>query len=126
MSVILITHDLGVIAETAKRVAVMYAGRVVEEAPTRELFKNPLHPYSRGLLGSMPKLVRGAARTARLAEISGMVPSLREPIQGCSFAPRCGLATTRCRREAPPMQIVSEDHRVECWVVGDSGARADV
>ncbi|WJR79220.1 ABC transporter ATP-binding protein [Bradyrhizobium sp. NP1] len=126
MSVVLITHDLGVIAETAHRVAVMYAGRVVEEASVWELFKHPLHPYTRGLLNSMPKLARSGAAAGRLAEIPGMVPSLREPILGCSFAPRCGLVTARCRKEVPPMQIRSTGHRVSCWVTGDGGARGDV
>jgi peptide/nickel transport system ATP-binding protein len=110
----LITHDLGVVAETCQRVIVMYAGRKVEEAEVTELFDNPLHPYTRGLMASIPRRAR-AARTARLQEIPGIVPSLREPIVGCAFAERCGLATDRCRREAPPLIANSPAHAVACW-----------
>ncbi|MGQ0677995.1 MAG: ABC transporter ATP-binding protein, partial [Rhodospirillales bacterium] len=97
-AVILITHDLGVVAETCQRVIVMYAGRKVEEAGVTELFDRPLHPYTRGLMASIPR--RSAkTRVRRLKEIPGIVPSLREPIAGCAFADRCGFATDRCRRE---------------------------
>jgi peptide/nickel transport system ATP-binding protein len=124
-AVILITHDLGVVAETAQRVVVMYAGRKVEEAPVGELFAAPLHPYTRGLMASIPRL--GAALDAdrhRLAEIPGMVPSLRSAPEGCSFAPRCGFATERCRTAAPGLESVRPDHVVACWnwrTVGSSG-----
>jgi peptide/nickel transport system ATP-binding protein len=108
-AVLLITHDLGVIAETAQRVVVMYAGRKVEQAGVGELFERPLHPYTRGLMASIPRGRQGA-RQRRLAEIPGIVPSLREPapghapVQGCAFAARCGFATERCRVETPPLQ----------------------
>ncbi|HVL56954.1 MAG TPA: ABC transporter ATP-binding protein [Burkholderiaceae bacterium] len=119
-SIILITHDLGVVAEMAQRVIVMYAGRKVEEAGVEQLFAHPRHPYTRGLLGSMPHL-RGAAAGSddavpqRLVEIPGMVPSLKESIAGCLFAPRCPLATDRCRSEAPPMQPHGPGHQAACW-----------
>jgi oligopeptide/dipeptide ABC transporter ATP-binding protein len=115
-AVILITHDLGVVAETAQRVVVMYAGRKVEEAPVEELFAAPLHPYTRGLMASVPRL--GAAlddQRHRLTEIPGMVPSLRSMPQGCSFAPRCGFATERCRSEFPPLETARHRHAVACW-----------
>ena len=107
MAVIMITHDLGVVAETADRVVVMYAGKVVEKAPVKDLFRRPMHPYTRGLLGSIPRLPeKGAAMPARrepLEELEGFVPSLRNPPPGCRFAPRCPLATARCREEEPPL-----------------------
>ncbi|HET6468966.1 MAG TPA: ABC transporter ATP-binding protein [Geminicoccaceae bacterium] len=118
-AIVMITHDLGVVAETAQRVVVMYAGKVVEEAPVRELFARPLHPYTKGLLGSIPHLpLPGAPRPAaraRLSEIPGMVPSLRDLPEGCSFAPRCPLATDRCRREEPPLEPHVPGHRSACW-----------
>jgi peptide/nickel transport system ATP-binding protein len=115
-AVILITHDLGVVAETAQRVVVMYAGRNVEEAPVEELFAAPLHPYTRGLMAAVPRLgsALGSERR-RLAEIPGMVPSLRDAMPGCSFAPRCGYATARCRGEFPPLETARPDHAVACW-----------
>ncbi len=112
-AIILITHDLGVIAEMAERVIVMYAGRKMEEAPVRELFAQPVHPYTRGLMTSMPRL-RAAAVSARLAEIPGVVPSLRHEISGCPFAPRCGFATERCAK-APPLEEHGPGHRAACW-----------
>ena len=115
-AIVLITHDLGVVAEMAQRVVVMYAGRKVEEAPVAALFAQPRHPYTQGLLNSIPRL--GAAEVAgrkRLAEIPGMVPSLREEITGCIFAPRCPHATERCRREYPPLEHKAGGHSVACW-----------
>ena len=114
-AIMLITHDLGVVAEMAQRVVVMYAGRKVEEAPVKDLFARPRHPYTRGLMKSIPRL--GAAKAARqpLAEIPGMVPSLREPIAGCAFAMRCAYAVERCRVEAPPLEAKAEGHSVACW-----------
>jgi len=113
-AIVLITHDLGVVAEMAQRVVVMYAGRKVEEAPVADLFARPRHPYTRGLLDSMPKLnARGAAR--RLAEIPGTVPSLMEPIPGCTFAPRCPYAEERCRRDFPPLEEKAPGHWAACW-----------
>ncbi len=104
-AVILITHDLGVVAETCQRVVVMYAGRKVEEASVLELFDRPAHPYTRGLLASIAR-GRAGARAKRLQEIPGVVPSLREPIAGCAFAPRCGHSTDRCHREAPALHDI--------------------
>jgi peptide/nickel transport system ATP-binding protein len=118
-AVMLITHDLGVVAETAQRVIVMYAGRKVEEAAVDELFRRPLHPYTRGLMTSIPRGRQGRS-ARRLSEIQGIVPSLREPkagvapYEGCGFAPRCGLATERCRREAPPLRRDGA-HLAACW-----------
>jgi peptide/nickel transport system ATP-binding protein len=113
-SVILITHDLGVVAETCQRVVVMYAGRKIEEAPILELFDRPAHPYTRGLMASIPRYGKGRARKRRLAEIPGIVPSLREPIEGCAFAPRCPYAAERCRVEAPPLRAVAGGHVAAC------------
>ena len=118
-AVILITHDLGVVAETAQRVIVMYAGRKVEEARVDELFAHPLHPYTRGLMASVPRLalMRGAGERAdgRLAEIPGMVPSLAELPAGCVFAPRCAFAQERCRREYPPYEEKRPARWAACW-----------
>jgi len=116
-AIILITHDLGVVAEMAQRVIVMYAGRKVEEAPVKELFHRPRHPYTVGLLNSIPHLgaSRGRGEAPRLAEIPGLVPSLREEIIGCAFAPRCPLATERCRREAPPLEVKAPGHIAACF-----------
>jgi peptide/nickel transport system ATP-binding protein len=113
-AILLITHDLGVVAEMAQRVFVMYAGRKVEEAPVADLFARPRHPYTRGLLASIPRLGAAVARK-RLAEIPGVVPSLREAIPGCVFAPRCAYATERCRREYPPLERKADGHFVACW-----------
>ena len=119
-AIMLITHDLGVVAEMAERVVVMYAGRKVEEAPVEELFARPLHPYTRGLLGSMPRL--GASLQGdtpeRLSEIAGVVPSLRDAIPGCAFAPRCALATERCRASAPALEEMGSRHVVACFEAG--------
>ena len=115
-SVILITHDLGVIAETVQRVVVMYAGRKVEEAPVRELFRRPRHPYTVGLLGSVPRVDRGrAVGRARLTEIPGMVPALSDRLVGCRFAARCALADERCRTDDPPLQEQAPGHLAACW-----------
>ena len=117
-ALILITHDLGVIAETAHRVIVMYAGRKVEETDVGRLFAEPLHPYTRGLLASVPRL-GATAPGARLAEIPGVVPSLAGMPSGCAFAPRCPLADDRCRAEVPPFEERATDHRVACWHAGE-------
>ena len=117
-AIVLITHDLGVVAEMAERVVVMYAGRKVEEATVLELFARPRHPYTRGLLLSIPKLGarnRGDGQRTRLAEIAGTVPSLSEPIVGCAFAPRCRYAVARCRSELPPLEEKASDHLAACW-----------
>ncbi len=115
-SIILITHDLGVVAEMAHRVVVMYAGRKVEEAPVEELFARPRHPYTRGLLGSMPHLGDSVEETGkRLVEIPGMVPSLKEAMPGCLFAPRCPNASERCRTDVPPLEPQGPRHWAACW-----------
>ncbi len=135
-AIMLITHDLGVIAETAHRVVVMYAGRKVEEATVDALFERPVHPYTRGLLASIPRGRQGV-RTRRLSEIPGIVPSLREstpgqpPFEGCAFAPRCGFAMPRCHQQQPPLLQYSAagvalapggkfqpgDHLAACWEI---------
>jgi len=117
-AVILITHDLGVVAETAQRVIVMYAGRKVEEAPVGELFGAPLHPYTRGLLNSIPRLdlMRGVETHAeRLQEIPGIVPALSALPKGCAFAPRCAFASDRCKDEYPPYEQKTPGHWAACW-----------
>jgi peptide/nickel transport system ATP-binding protein len=112
-SVVLITHDLGVVAETCQRVMVMYAGKKIEEAPVADLFRRPAHPYTIGLMRSLPRLARGSG-AKRLSEVPGMVPSLRAPIAGCAFAPRCNKATDRCRQEAPELLAVETGHLSAC------------
>jgi oligopeptide/dipeptide ABC transporter ATP-binding protein len=111
-AILLITHDLGVVAEMADRVAVMYAGQVVEEAPVAALFEQPEHPYTVGLLGAIPSI--GAPR-ARLAAIEGRVPPATDWPAGCRFAPRCPFADERCRTEAPALREVRAGHRSRCW-----------
>ena len=120
-AIILITHDMGVVAENADRVVVMYAGRKVEEANVEDLFERPAHPYTRGLLGSIPDLdlaARASGRT-RLNEIKGMVPSLFNLPKGCSFAPRCALATERCHTDYPALEQHRSGHWVACWRAGE-------
>ena len=112
-AMLLITHDLGVVAQTAGRVAVMYAGRVVETADVGPLFADPLHPYTRGLLQSMPSLGAGSRR---LHEIRGTVPAATDPISGCPFAGRCPSAFDRCRHEAPTLETVRPERQVSCWL----------
>jgi len=118
-AVILITHDLGVVAETAQRVIVMYAGRKVEEAPVADLFARPLHPYTLGLMASIPRLslMRGEATVSetRLQEIPGMVPALTDLPQGCAFAPRCTFAQDRCREHYPSYEEKQPGHWAACW-----------
>jgi oligopeptide/dipeptide ABC transporter ATP-binding protein len=117
-AIILITHDMGVVAENADRVVVMYAGRKVEETDAARLFDSPGHPYTRGLLASIPHLdtaARSDARRARLNEIKGMVPSLFNLPQGCSFAPRCALATAQCHDVRPPLEEQRPGHWIACW-----------
>ena len=112
-AIILITHDLGVVAEMAQRVVVMYAGRKVEEANVFDLFEKPMHPYTLGLLNSMPRLDDAASK--RLVEIPGMVPSMRTEIVGCAFAPRCSSASERCTQESPVLKDHGNEHWVACW-----------
>ncbi len=113
---VLITHDLGVVAQTAQRVIVMYAGKKVEEADVETLFADPRHPYTRGLMASIPSVPSLSKRdNARLIEIPGMVPSLTNLPKGCAFAPRCGHAIARCREEYPPLQTFGGNHLAACW-----------
>jgi peptide/nickel transport system ATP-binding protein len=114
-AILLITHDLGVVAEMAQRVVVMYAGRKVEEAPVGELFARPRHPYTRGLMNSMPRLGASHGARERLQEIPGMVPSLREPLAGCAFAARCAYAVEGCRARVPAFEPKAPGHAVACW-----------
>ncbi|MBW2311651.1 MAG: ABC transporter ATP-binding protein [Deltaproteobacteria bacterium] len=116
-SIVLITHNLGIIAEMASRVVVMYAGTVVEEAPVQDLFKEPLHPYTQGLLGSIPWIGRKLKTGRRqLQEIPGIVPSPLETPQGCRFHPRCPRVMDICREQEPPMIRLAEHRRVSCWL----------
>jgi len=116
-AILMITHDLGVIAETAQRVVVMYAGQVVEEAPTDVIFADPRHPYTRGLLRSVPIIGRRARYgRERLKEIPGVVPSLFDLPRGCPFHPRCGEALAICRRQRPDIKSLGPDQRVRCWL----------
>jgi peptide/nickel transport system ATP-binding protein len=114
-AIVLITHDLGVVAEVAERVMVMYAGRKVEEASVAELFRSPRHPYTQGLLGAVPKLGSSLTGTAgRLAEIPGLVPNLKQRIAGCLFAERCTRATDLCRQAAPALDMKARGHLAAC------------
>jgi peptide/nickel transport system ATP-binding protein len=116
MGLILITHDLGVVAQTAQRVIVMYAGKKIEEADVETLFASPRHPYTRGLMASIPAVPSPETKAdARLIEIPGMVPSLTGLPKGCAFAPRCRFAVARCREEYPPLQTFGADHLAACW-----------
>ena len=117
-AIVLITHDLGVVADIADRIAVMYAGRKVEEAPVHELFAHPQHPYTVGLLAAIPRPIDSSER-ARLQEIPGIVPSLPEPAPHCTFAPRCPRADERSRSEVPPLGAVRPDHLVACFHPGE-------
>ena len=127
-SIILITHDLGVVAEMGERVLVMYAGRKVEEASVEELFHYPLHPYSEGLMTSIPRLNESLAEDGdrvRLQEIPGMVPSLIEEIPGCLFAPRCSYASEQCVAESPRLAEHRKQHHAACWESGNFANRLE-
>ncbi len=117
-AIVLITHDLGLVAETCERVVVMYAGKVVEEAPIKEIFGNPLHPYTQGLLGSVPTLEKhrstGRVDRVRLQEIPGIVPSLNLLPTGCSFNPRCKDVMDKCHEEEPQLREITPGHFVRC------------
>jgi oligopeptide/dipeptide ABC transporter ATP-binding protein len=114
LAMIFITHNLGIVAKMCDRVAVMYAGRIVELGPVRRLFDAPAHPYTQALLASVPRLT---ARRGRLAAIEGQPPDLAAPTAGCAFAPRCPVAVARCQVEAPPEVAVAEGHTARCWLV---------
>ena len=118
-AIMLITHDLGAVAEMADEVAVLYAGKCVESGPVREILSNPSHPYTRGLMACTPRLRLGAAAASAaaegLGEIPGMVPPLGRFPKACRFAPRCALADARCHAEAPPLVPAGPDHSALCW-----------
>ena len=114
VAMLIITHNLGVVARYADRVNVMYAGKIVEQGTAREIYKNPRHPYTRGLLRSVPRL--DEPRRSKLDPIPGQPPDLSRLPQGCAFAPRCTYAVARCRAEAPHLQSVSPDHLASCWL----------
>jgi peptide/nickel transport system ATP-binding protein len=114
MAVLLITHAMGVVAEVAQRVVVMYAGQVIEEGSVEEVFQRPWHPYTQGLIRSIPRIDADASRGARLVSIPGTVPSLVEPPPGCRFAPRCAYARDACTRATPALREVGPGHRVAC------------
>jgi len=118
-SILLITHDLGVIAETAHRVAVMYAGKIVEEADVKTLFRNPLHPYTRGLLNSVPNINK-IDSSNRLQEIPGMVPNLCHLPKGCAFFNRCSVREDICQSKIPNLLNIESNHTVRCWKVQNS------
>ena len=121
MGLLLITHDLGVVAEMAQRVVVMYAGRKVEEASVRDLFHRPQHPYTRGLLGATPRVrERRSAKRTKLTEIAGMVPSLFDMPRGCAFQPRCSWAIDRCAQSQPDDAPTGDGRRVACFVAQDA------
>jgi oligopeptide transport system ATP-binding protein len=114
MAIIWITHDLGIIAGLAQRVIVMYGGFIIEESPVKDLYANPSHPYTIGLLGSLPRLDED--EHTRLVSIDGLPPILYEKPTSCPFAPRCRFACERCWKENPPLESISPDHFVACWV----------
>ena len=118
MSILLITHDLGVVAEMCSRVIVMYAGEIVEEAPVDILFNHPFHPYTVGLIASVPKLGSGVKV---LPSIPGSVPDLSMLPKGCRFAPRCKYATERCHNEEPSLFEVSPQQKCRCWLAEPTG-----
>src|ERR1700733_3714306 len=114
MAIMFITHAMGVVAETAQRVVVMYAGKVIEEAPVDRLFAKPLHPYTQGLIRSIPRIDRNAGKRVRLEAIAGIVPSLIDPPPGCRFAPRCRFAQPACTEAEPALRTVEAGHKVAC------------
>ena len=116
MSILLITHDLGVVAEVAERVMVMYAGEIVESGLVDDIFRSPLHPYTLGLMESIPKLETTQQKLPKLKEISGTVPSLLQVPTGCPFHPRCSAAETRCKTDKPKLKKISQTHSVSCWL----------
>ena len=120
MSIMLITHAMGVVAEVAQRVVVMYAGKVVEEASVDQLFENPRHPYTQGLIRSIPRIDLAATRKIRLETIAGVVPKLLNPPVGCRFAPRCRFAIDECRMAPPPLDEIEPGHKVACIRAGET------
>ena len=123
MAVMLITHAMGVVAETAQRVAVMYAGKVVEEAPVAELFAHPRHPYTQGLIRSIPRIDTAATHKVRLQTIPGSVPKLINPPEGCRFASRCQFVQPACSVATPPLRVAAPGHKVACILDFDGEQR---
>ncbi|MEO8651137.1 MAG: ABC transporter ATP-binding protein [Hyphomicrobiaceae bacterium] len=124
MAIMLITHAMGVVAETAQRVIVMYAGKVVEEAGVEQLFREPRHPYTQGLIRSIPRIDTAAIQKVRLEAIAGTVPSLLHPPPGCRFAARCRYATDDCLKKVPPLREVEPGHKVACILYDRSSVAA--
>ena len=120
MAIMLITHAMGVVAEVAQRVVVMYAGQVIEEASVDELFARPLHPYTQGLIRSIPRIDLAATHKQQLQTIPGSVPKLIAPGPGCRFAARCGQATLACTLGTPPLREVASGHKVACFLAGET------
>nr|MBN1229681.1 ABC transporter ATP-binding protein [Anaerolineae bacterium] len=116
MSIIWITHDLGIVAGLAERILVMYAGYIVETAPVKELYANPSHPYTLGLLRSLPRVDKGRAAGRRLIPIAGLPPDQIDPTNACPFAPRCQFAVERCLSENPSLKSIGPRHQIACWV----------
>ena len=114
MAVMLITHAMGVVAEVTQRVVVMYAGKVVEEGPVERIFANPLHPYTQGLIRSIPRIDLAAVKKTRLEAIAGTVPSLLNPPAGCRFAARCKQVRPECTVELPVLREIEPGHKVAC------------
>ena len=112
VAILFVTHDFGIVGKVCDRVAVMYAGRIVEQGTTIEVFENPAHPYTQGLLASVPPLER---RTSRLSAVPGEPPALNSALVGCPFAPRCAVVEPRCHDQAPPRIEVSSGHYTDCW-----------
>ena len=125
MSLLLITHDLGVVAQMASRVVVMYAGQIVEEAGVADVFDHPFHPYTQGLLKSIPRTVRAGERIKRLNEIQGTVPPLTQVIVGCKFADRCPHSFELCREKQPTLFRINDGHRARCWLKEHPERRRD-
>jgi len=117
-AIMFITHDLGVVAEMCDRVIVMYAGEIIEEGPVDEIFNHPSHPYTQGLLHSIPNL---DVEERRLQSIPGTVPTPERMPQGCRFAPRCSFATEKCHRIKPAFEIINENHKARCWLHSEEG-----
>lgn len=118
-AIIMITHNLGVIAEMAERVLVMYSGKIMEAAPVDEIFHHPLHPYTKGLLETVPRIDREVRPDKRLPEISGMIPSLQSLPPGCHFHPRCPYAMEICRQKEPELREIEDQHFCRCWLVSE-------
>lgn len=116
MALLLITHDLGIVAERATSTAVMYAGKLIEHGPTEEIFRNPLHPYTEGLLASLPQQAEAGKK---INTIPGSVPSLAGQLPGCGFCDRCPDKRWECRQEAPPLKEITAGHKVRCWKYGN-------